>query len=797
MHISARRVRRLLRILDALSTKSEPKESKDTRNNGDVLIVIPEETDGINAGGDGKLPPGGQGAKDSEAKRKSDAEELEALRKETAEESKPDYRNTKYAITMEISSVNLLITNDLDPYNPIDIIAMRVGTIRMGFRQREYDMEASLGIKSISLEDRLQKHGEAFRFMISTNQDSQALRGLVANIEDSTNRKKTETSSNAFSDAENFIDISVRFIGPEAVDVYDYVNSEIKFKVGTLVLATNHETIPEMAYFFSYQLMPPSGDGDDDDDPGDELEALQPAAGVHNPSDGDGENGAEEQKGYLHQALDSYKDQHEKTSLNKEDSKREVFLTKVETSFESLQIMLCTRGRVLARAQVEDFAASFTDSDEHKRANLSLSGIWIRDLTNVSPLYPYMIECTKGKKLVDFNVHMRNKALYKASEASDMASSYLTTNQTPKIMLKGGISGIKVTFLNRFIQEMMGYPNAILAEMAKQTPPKDDEEEKYRMRTLIAPGHNRKALRSRIRSRLITPLITPRFGRSRNNSISQSKPASPADGGSNPDEKVEARIKQWKKEKGIHHEDTESKEEVFDFYKVDLQLHKIEVIVPEASQSRDAMSLTLQHIGINNCLCEEADIPQPEAGETKAVGGEASALSALSGSALSEEFHDCRELKPVVYTRWDVILNKLQAVCVFDNPGQGITRATPLPLFQIQEPDSGKGAEGVENIAARIVAVQTLAQNRLDPVLHPDLFVLMQVADINVIASPIQLKFLTRLASRNLAEGPVVMRAPGARGGRAASADESVRESEAEGDEKLSAPGGERREGKR
>ncbi len=148
-----------------------------------------------------------------------------------------------------------------------------------------------------------------------------------------------------------------------------------------------------------------------------------------------------------------------------------MFLTKVSATFESLQVVLCTRARVLARAKIDNFSAGFSDSAELKRASVSLDGIWVRDLTGAGVLYPYMVECTRGRKLIDINVVMQNKEIYRQSDVADIKSTYLSTRQKPKVDLNGSISGVKVTFLNRFVQELVAYPNAILADMAATAPP--------------------------------------------------------------------------------------------------------------------------------------------------------------------------------------------------------------------------------------------------------------------------------------------------------------------------------------
>jgi len=453
-----------------------------------------------------------------------------------------------------------------------------------------------------------------------------------------------------------------------------------------------------------------------------------------------------------------------------------MFLTKAEVSFESLQIVLNTRGRVLGTTVIENFSSSFSDSDEHKKATLSLDGIWIRDLTGQAPMYPYMIECTKGKKLIDVNVHMRNKELYKASEQTDTESSYLTPNQTPKVTLTGAISGVKLTFLNRFVQEMTNYPNLILETMSAMKPPEEGEYELKAAAQLNVPTH--KGRRSRRPSSRMTGLLDTKHGGGERDSKASNEM----------DRKVRLRMKEWKREKGIK-EDDKNENPIFDFYKVDLQLHKIEVLVPQGSKSTNMMVMTLEHIGITNSLCEEEGIPQPE---TRALhrgnlpvpdishqqqeastpskmnspptfqsmlslrSSNRSALTMGVSSAGSDEFYDCNELKPLVWTKWDIVLNKLQAVSVFENKLEGITRDKPMPLFQIQEPEGDE--KNGSPIAARIVAIQNIPQNKLDPSIHPDLFVLMQVATISMIASRIQLQFLTRISSENLAETAVLMR---------------------------------------
>ena len=45
-------------------------------------------------------------------------------------------------------------------------------------------------------------------------------------------------------------------------------------------------------------------------------------------------------------------------------------------------------------------------------------------------------------------------------------------------------------------------------------------------------------------------------------------------------------------------------EPLFDFYSVNLALDKIEVVVPQGSNSRNCMGITLKHVGITNALCE-------------------------------------------------------------------------------------------------------------------------------------------------------------------------------------------------
>ncbi len=131
-------------------------------------------------------------------------------------------------------------------------------------------------------------------------------------------------------------------------------------------------------------------------------------------------------------------------------------------------------------------------------------------------------------------------------------------------------------------------------------------------------------------------------------------------------------------------------------------------------------------------------------------------MSAQSGTtAGGDEFFDADEFKPTVYQRWQVEVHKLEACSYFDNPDEGITRDTPLPLFQIRQPEAD--AKGAAPLAARVVAVQNIPQNKLDNKIHPDLVVLTEVATISVIASRIQLQFLMELSSKNLSEKPIIM----------------------------------------
>jgi len=752
MIVSALRVRRLLKISEALSAPSAPKAASG--------LDVPRSSR--------QLSGKNKRRRSSEIKAKDEKEKLakavEEEKKKIAESEKPDFRNTNYCVAMEIESVNLVIINDLES-KAVDILKLKIGRISASYRQREYDMEAGLGVRSISIEDCVQTHGEAFRYMVSTNEDSKAIRALVEDLKE----KTSKTESKALQrDAENFISVGVKTIQPEAKDIYDNCNSEVELHVGTLVLATNHESLPKMAYFFSYQLMPPAKKTEDED----EIEILHPAQGdVPEPE----EEAPEGKKGedYFGQAVASYKARH--GELKRETN--EIFLTKVNASFESLQVILCTEGKVLTRALISDFSASYTDSDEHKRAHVSLDGIWIRDLTGEAPLYPFMIECTKGKRLIDINVHMRNKDLYKPEEYDDLKSDYLTVKQTPKVELQGRISGVKVTFLNRFVAELMGYANLLTEELANQTPPEEDDmNATERLYAMNSPG------RPVARSRKVSQYDF------KHHSNFMSPEDSELMNMSETERKGVKLMRKWKKEKGMEINDKkdkkEKKEAIFDFYKVDLELHKIEIIVPQASKSTNYMGLTLEHIGIQNELCEDSGIPQPETNDSMPVpdishqqqkGDESlrdrlerprsyrtllsldsAATSGAASTAYSDEFEDCRDLKPVIFTRWDVILNKLQAASVFDNPREGITRDNPLPFFQIQEP-SQNGKE--ENpIAARIVAVQTIPQLKLDPSQYPDTFVLMQVATISVIASKIQLQFAMQLSSKNLAEEAVYMK---------------------------------------
>eukprot|EP00954_Amorphochlora_amoebiformis_P019110 1330541-Amorphochlora_amoeboformis.AAC.3 len=351
----------------------------------------------------------------------------------------------------------------------------------------------------------------------------------------------------------------------------------------------------------------------------DEILELEPEMGPESTTrlqDNEETDDGGNTQDYLNKAMATYKTEHEKTQKRKLSESNEVFLTKVDASFESLQVVLASDGKLLGRALVDRFQASFTDSDEHKRAKLSLDGIWIRDLTGEAPLYPFMIECKKGAphsfstntqltntrkifagdKLVDINLHMRNKQLYTVAEQHDVKSSYLTVRQTPKITLKANISGVRVTFLNRFVQEMSAYPSAILAEMSETPPPKEFSDVQREAEPEEEPGLRRnRTLRLKDHGAMVLDQ------KARDPSINVGEEA---------DEKVERRIKAWKKHKGF---DTKTNTQtdvdtVFDFYKVDLQLRGIMIVVPQASKSTDDLCLTMKRIQISNCLSMESPI---------------------------------------------------------------------------------------------------------------------------------------------------------------------------------------------
>eukprot|EP00468_Gymnochlora_sp_CCMP2014_P003427 CAMPEP_0167746448 /NCGR_PEP_ID=MMETSP0110_2-20121227/3718_1 /TAXON_ID=629695 /ORGANISM="Gymnochlora sp., Strain CCMP2014" /LENGTH=3805 /DNA_ID=CAMNT_0007631213 /DNA_START=35 /DNA_END=11452 /DNA_ORIENTATION=- len=773
--ISPRRVRQLLKISDALSAASAGSAPASKPVEGKAEISLQD-----------KLSEGK--GKEEESKRKT-LEEKEKIEKKIQKEieASRNYQNTKYDISLQVDSVNLEIFNDLDSKN-VGIIAMRVGTIALRFRQREYDMKASLQVKSISLEDHLQTHGEAFKYMISTNKDSAALRQLIQNLKKATSVEAKAGEEDNRGSAENFFSLEVEMIQPEAKDIYDNVKSQLKLHVGTLVLATNRESISKIAYFFSYQLMPPSPPPDEEDDI-EELNPLPPLVDTEAQNEEDGKQ--TNANAYLNQAISTYQSEHEKTKDESGNDAKEVFLTKVETSFESLQVVLCTDGKVLSRAMIDNFSASFTDSDEHKRAQLSLDGIWIRDLTGEAPLYPHMVACQRGRKLVDINLHMRNKDLYRASDVTNMQSSYLTPNQMPKVTLTGAISGVTVTFLNRFVQEMAAYPNTILAEMASHEPPPPSA---TRIRRRSAPEAEEFPLS-------MGPAEAPEQPYRRTTKLHHrsQRTLRRGDGkhptrlppivteGDEKDKKARDLIKKWKKDKGIVDRKVsitkDEKMPIFDFYKVDLQLRKIEVVVPKGSKSTDYMAMTLEHIQITNCLCTEMHFPrslstqgdhmsfglvqapptpnishqlQSPTSYSRMLTLDSAGTSAGASSLGSDEFQDCRDLKPNVFTKWDIVLNKLHAVTAFESKLHKISRNKPLPLFEIKEPAADY--KNFTPIAAHVVAIQTIPQLKLDPIVNPDLLVLMEVATISMIASRIQLEFLMSLSSNNLAEEPVIVK---------------------------------------
>jgi len=750
LHISSRRVRRLLSISEAISASTSPPEKG--------LPVAEKE-----ASPEGPNSPKSKLKEDEKKQLEEEKKKLEDVEKKAQE---VDFRNTKYNIVLQMESMSLLVSNDLgeisDAKTPAyDVIALRVGKIELKFRQREYDMYASLSVQSISLEDKLQTHGEAFRYIVSTNEGSKALRELVENLKNSTTAEDYEGKDDRGRDV-NFISMNVSMIQPEAKDMYDNCNSTLNLKVGTLVLATNRETIAKMAYFFQYQLMPPSKPKDEVD----EILELEPEMGPESTTrlqDNEETDDGGNTQDYLNKAMATYKTEHEKTQKRKLSESNEVFLTKVDASFESLQVVLASDGKLLGRALVDRFQASFTDSDEHKRAKLSLDGIWIRDLTGEAPLYPFMIECKKGDKLVDINLHMRNKQLYTVAEQHDVKSSYLTVRQTPKITLKANISGVRVTFLNRFVQEMSAYPSAILAEMSETPPPKEFSDVQREAEPEEEPGLRRnRTLRLKDHGAMVLDQ------KARDPSINVGEEA---------DEKVERRIKAWKKHKGF---DTKTNTQtdvdtVFDFYKVDLQLRGIMIVVPQASKSTDDLCLTMKRIQISNCLSMESpintipentnqSIPFSKRSDNLELPHSFHSMLSLDSRAdvhseASDEFYDCRDLKPNVFTKWDVYLDTLSAVTRFDNKEAGITRDKPLPLFEIRDPSPESGQEGqaTRTIAARVIAFQTIPQLKPDPLLYPALVVVTQVATINMIASKIQMQFLLALSSKNLSEKPVVM----------------------------------------
>ena len=129
-------------------------------------------------------------------------------------------------------------------------------------------------------------------------------------------------------------------------------------------------------------------------------------------------------------------------------------------------------------------------------------------------------------------------------------------------------------------------------------------------------------------------------------------------------------------------------------------------------------------------------------------------MSAQAARPLGDEFFDAMNLN-LLFTKDGKLRCTNWKHSYFDNPDEGITRDTPLPLFQIRQPEAD--AKGAAPLAARVVAVQNIPQNKLDNKIHPDLVVLTEVATISVIASRIQLQFLMELSSKNLSEKPIIM----------------------------------------
>ena len=267
VHVSSRRMRKIMKIVEALTAADDDAEIPPA-SEAKAIAPPPKQSDEKSqpkksenkSAGDAQSAESGGG--DSKDKSGGDAKEAPAGPAPTA-----DYRNTKINLSLGIEAVSLLITNDVVRRRPRDVLRLTIGQTKIFFRQREFDMRGGFAVQSIGVEDLLQTNGDAFRFIVSTNKDSSAMRELIRDLEAKTvstgsggrpGLERAPTRVVDYGKDSNFFAINFAAVSPEATDIYDNVNSTLNLNVGTLVVATNAETVPRMAHFFQYELMPPA-----------------------------------------------------------------------------------------------------------------------------------------------------------------------------------------------------------------------------------------------------------------------------------------------------------------------------------------------------------------------------------------------------------------------------------------------------------------------------------------------------------------------------------------------------------
>ena len=117
------------------------------------------------------------GCGDSKDKSGGDAKEAPAGPAPTA-----DYRNTKINLSLGIEAVSLLITNDVVRRRPRDVLRLTIGQTKYFFGSASSTCAVASRC-SPSAWKTSQTNGDAFRFIVSTNKDSSAMREPVRDLE--------------------------------------------------------------------------------------------------------------------------------------------------------------------------------------------------------------------------------------------------------------------------------------------------------------------------------------------------------------------------------------------------------------------------------------------------------------------------------------------------------------------------------------------------------------------------------------------------------------------------------------